>query len=121
MYSFFCIIQLQNRLDKIKESEKSIEKLCNLLEISQAEFNERFVPKDIKERYRLTILERYFKDMQKGIEKTLEEVGEEMTKNVTVEVDKKDENGSNYDFENDLLRDVQSDHAIRQDMIELDP
>ncbi|CAL8142038.1 unnamed protein product [Orchesella dallaii] len=113
--------ELQNRLDKIKESEKNIEKLCNLLGISQGEFNERFLPKHIKERYRLSILERYFKDMEKGIEKTLEEVSEEVTNNVIVEVGDNDEYGSNYDLENDCLRDVQSDHAIRQDMIELDP
>ncbi|ODN01770.1 hypothetical protein Ocin01_04898 [Orchesella cincta] len=113
--------ELQNRLDKIKESEKNIEKLCNMLAISQEEFNERFVPKHIKERYRLSILERYFKDMEKGIEKTLDEVSDEVTKNITVEVNDNDEYGSNYDSENDCLRDVQSDHAIRQDMIELDP
>lgn len=123
---FFCcgVKQLEGQEEKVKISEQRIAELLKQLHISEEEFNERFVPTEIKESNRLSVLERYFRDLEKGKTKLTSfdlSVDGAESKKAVVGTDKSGFDMKDYDPEGDCLRNVSSEDALKDDLEILDP
>lgn len=112
----------------MKETEQNIQRMIQALGITEEEFNDKFFPEKVKEKYRYSVLQRYFHDAEKKhLTRTAEDpwLSNTSCRAGTPGCSPEQRAGSNelYDMdeENDCIKNVSSQLVLKQDMKELDP
>lgn len=104
---------------KLQESENRIKQLINKLGLTEEEFEQKYIPARIRDKNRLSIVERYFKELESGTRRMTE------TENGKSE-DPDSENlestmSTLYDAEKECIKTSSSQYTIGEDIKELDP
>lgn len=104
---------------KLQESENRIKQLINKLGLTEEEFEQKYIPARIRDKNRLSIVERYFKELESGTRRMTE------TENGKSE-DPDSENlestmSTLYDAEKECIKTSSSQYTTEEDIKELDP
>lgn len=111
--------QLRIKRIKVQETENRIKQLIDKLGLTEEEFEQKYIPARIRDKNRLSIVERYFKELESGkttmVEDDFEKPEDPNNENLEPTM------STLYDPEKECMKTSSSQYNLGEDIKELDP